>query len=458
MSSEALRRLALNLDPLAKPDEELAYTVGILVYLWGYPLWFLDRLRRGMLEAAKRPVSPGDNAFIFEKELKGPGSVGTIAPTNDTLDAFAWLDLRRGPVLLRLPEIRERYFVFQCVDAYTNNFAYVSQLRYGPRPPAVAFCPPGWQGVLPWKAVPIPVPTPTACIFGRLQMEGASDLAAVRALQRGIELIAAGKSAASSDWRPAPDRPAEPAGDQALTFCETVGELMVMNPPPSRDASLMSLFEMIGFDGKSGFDASDLEAQVLRGLHRGIGSAARVLNEKARTAGELLHGWNVFEIGEIFGSDLLFRAISAYITPFGGLFINEPAEAFFPQAYFDGDGERLDTSRWTYTLRFEPGELPPVDGFWSITLYERSTRRPVPNALGRYSVRAGTPGLRYGADGALTLYLRRDPPRSDLENNWMPAPNAAIYLTLRMYRPRPEAWNGGWTPPPVRKEKRLSSP
>ena len=457
MSSEALRRFSLNLDPQAKPDEDLAYALGILAYLWGYPPWFLDRLRRGMLEAAGRPATSGDNAFLFESGLKGPDSEGIIAPTNDTLDAFAWLDLRRQAVVLRLPKIRGRYYVFQCVDAYTNNFAYISQLRHGPRPPAVAFCGPGWDGSLPRKVERIPVPTPTACIFGRIQLNGTADLPAVLGLQRRIELAPAGRG----EKAPVPIQPSGrgrssgPSGEDPLAFCRALGELIRMNPPPGRDASLITLFETIGFDRRRGFDPSSLDGPVRRGLERAVVSARRILNEKARTAGELVHGWNIFEIDEIFGSDLLFRAISAYIAPFAGLFQQEPAEAFYPQAYFDGDGERLDTSKWTYTLHFEEAQLPPVDGFWSLTLYERSTRLPITNSLGRYSFRADTPGLRYGADGSLSLSIQRDSPGPDRESNWLPAPNAAMYLTLRMYRPRLEAWNGAWKPPPVRKERKL---
>ena len=458
MALNALRHLALNLDPRAKPEEDLAYALGILTYFWGYPLGFLARLRRNMTAPTRPAITHGDNTFLLETELKGPGSKEVISPTNDTLDAFAWLDLRQGPVLLRLPEIPDRYYAFQCVDAYTNNFAYLSQLRHGSRPPAVALCPPGWEGSVPWKVDRIPSPTSTACIYGKIQLQGVSDLPALRRLQRQIALLPAVETKlASPPGLQLDARTADSSEDRPLTFFDDLGQLLVANPPPVQDAALITLIEGIGFDRRTGFDATRLAPPVRRGLERAIASAPRILNEKARTAGELVNGWNIFEIGEIFGDDYLFRAISAYITPFAGLFMQEPAEAFFPQAYFDGDEERLDTARWTYTLRFRPDELPPVDGFWSITLYERSTRHLVPNELGRYSILADTEGLRYGADGSLTLYLQHKPPKADLISNWLPAPNAAMYLTLRMYHPRPEAWNGKWAPPPIRKGQRLSA-
>jgi hypothetical protein len=152
---------------------------------------------------------------------------------------------------------------------------------------------------------------------------------------------------------------------------------------------------------------------------------------------------------EYFGNDYLYRAAVGWQS----MYVNDPIEAYYPGVYADGDGQTLDGSKYNYVLRFEAGQMPPVNAFWSTTIYDLEKRLMVANPINRYSIGDRTAGLQYGDDGSLEIYIQYQSPGPDKESNWLPAPNAPFYMLLRMYLPQIEILNGQYEIPAVQRVK-----
>jgi hypothetical protein len=429
-------------------NEEMAYCLGLLAFLWGFAPWNLARTLQITLANPEAPnCGAAMNRFHHATELASPEPTNALAPSTDTLNVVAWLDLRGGPVTLRIPDMRSRYYSFQFVNAYFDTFGYVSSRSRRSRAKSITINGPGCPDPPMERGEAFASQTPLACVFGRIAVDGSEDLLNVIELQKQIVLVAPGDC---GRW-PGPPPLHSFQYEGSLAFFEQLGELMSTNPPLPRDQSLVTLFRSVGVG--AAFDSGELDGPTRRGLERAASVGPRVLNEEARTAGRKVNGWSLFEPKEeYFGTDYIFRSVASYIGPFLGMFMDPPAEAYFPQAFFDGDGDRLDGSQYNYLLRFEPDLLPPVHEFWSLTIYERATRQLVANPIQRYSISNRTPGIRYAPDGSLSIYIQHLDPGSEKRPNWLPAPRAPMYVTLRMYVPQAHVITGEWVPPPIRKD------
>lgn len=429
--------------------EETAYALGVQAYVWSYPLWEANRSRKRMTAVAA-PVgfrAPSNQLFHADK-LADPTAVDVVSPNNDTLYSAGWLDLRGEPMVLTVPDYAGRFYTIQLIDAYTNNFGYISQRRDGFKAQTVAFVPPGWTGKLPAGVRRIDAPTPSVLVALRSGVDGPPDIPNVARLQKQVRLVPLSKY--GSEWVPPATVPVVAARkyEGPLAYWEEVGDLVADNPPPERDDGLLGLFKEIGLT-RNGFDASRLDAAKRRGLQRALPAGRAIVEEAYNAEGYRANGWlmrNAFD-GSYFGTSYLLRAAIAH----GELFANDQAEAFYPITNLDADGKPLDGAGGRYAIRFDKGQLPPANAFWSITMLDQKKGLLVANPINRYSIGDRTKGLQTAPDGSLTLYVQAEPPGAERNANWLPAPKEPFRLVMRVYLPDPRVLNGDWKPPAVKR-------
>ena len=428
--------------------EELAYGIGIQAYVWGYPVVINEtRSRVGMaggFEIVPHKLRGPLNTLVHAKELLTPDFEDVQSPNNDTLYTTAWLDLRDGPVVLHVPDMGGRFYTYQFIDAYTNNFTYVSQRTRGFKEMDIAICGPEHSGALPAGMGRIDAPTPTVFIIGRLAVDGPDDLAAVHALQDQMFL---GPLSGWAEREAAEPKVAVPSGhDGPLAFFQDLGALVADNPPPHADAGLMGLFAQIGLSVDYGFDASTLDEPTRRGLERAVADGEGMIAAAAQGLGSEMNGWQLPPVAdEYFGTDYLYRAAVGWQS----MYVNDPIEAYYPPNYVDQNGDQLDGSRGAYEIWFEADNMPPVGAFWSITLYDMEKRLMVANSIDRYSIGDRTPGLVTADDGSLTIRIQHAAPDGEARANWLPAPDMPFYLLMRMYLPSIAVLNGQYVIPGI---------
>ena len=222
-----------------------------------------------------------------------------------------------------------------------------------------------------------------------------------------------------------------------LQFCPT--------DPSERE--LMARFAKIGIGAGKTFDPSKLSPEMKTAFEQGVGDAwaefaggVKLLDDGKLTSGDL------FGTREFMKNNYLYRMLATL-----GIWGNSKQEALYPIYRVDADGQKLEgTNR--YSLRFAPGQLPPVNAFWSLTMYELPQSWLVANPINRYLINSPMlPQLKKDADGGLTLYIQNESPGKDKEANWLPAPKGPFAMYMRLYWPKQEAVDGKWKAPPLKK-------
>ncbi|MFC7408818.1 DUF1254 domain-containing protein [Hydrogenophaga atypica] len=444
---------------------ELPYWQALATHamVWAWPLYEMQRMRSGT--SPRRTQTDGFagdspqsnwrwcNVFSHTRERLKPGGSRVVMPNNDTLYSNAWLDLSEGPLVLETPPSLGRYHVLGLLDYYTNPFAHIGTRTSGDGPVQVLVTPPGWRGEVPapFRAAGrhILAPTPWVWLIGRVMVESDADLPGAGALQDGLGLRSltdwqAGRSgrARRFDARHDFKRPFDWQHFRAL-----VNEALAMCPPPAHEAPLLQAWKGLGLGAGQPDDVSQLRAVVRQAWDMASAHVLSLMEMPADRLGrdEPLRGWmpSLMPRAPAFGGDVLRRAHIAH-QAIGAL---EPAEAIYPRCDTDSTGQPLHGG-YRYRLSFPAGELPPVDAFWSITLYDAADKMLVDNPIDRYAIGDRTPGLRRDADGGLTLWIQHAPPSAEHERcNWLPAPDGGFVLCLRAYLPRPELLEGSYVVP-----------
>jgi len=426
-------------------------------YVYGFPLVFdLQEVGSFTREGMGSLAPASFNRFSHAAKMAGPQD-RFVSINNDTVYSIAQVDVSGGPVLLRVPDTAGRYYVLQFVDAWTNNFAYVGRRATGTAAQSFLLVPPGWKADAPDGPRVIEFPTNVATIVGRWACDGPADLDAVQGLQSGLSLEPFG-TPASPKGLPAPAAvPAE------LAFFERMRVWMQAFPPSEPDRAYQQRFAPLGLlDPASSY--ADCPPGLAEALTAGADAAKQTM-DTALTAGGLapvVNGWTLtfhmfdynldhlgpgtiddpaWKMGDR-GTGYLARALAAR----AGLWGNHGYEAAYPMTYTDADGDRLD-GRNRYTIRFD--QDPPVDAFWSITMYDLPDFYLVANPIDRYSVGDRTPGLRRDDDGSLTIMIQHEQPADT--SNWLPAPAAPFRPIMRLYQPQAAVLNGTYKIPPITK-------
>lgn len=445
--------------PTADPRHALGQSIGLAAFVWGYPL--VESVRTCRLQTMDHAgVHIAWRADIDRLQHVRRAAVASdrdvVTPANDLLYTTGWFNLANGPLLLKVPSPQRhggRYFVLALYDAWTNNFANPGSRSTDTQGESILLVGPGTPQQPPGPDADRVITSPTDLVWmiGRVVV-GDDDSRAAQAVQDDIELICPDgfdtrkQPDAVADWIGAPTdtmaalaQGTEDPEAIAAAFYGNLCQCLAGTTVPAADAGLVQWFSRARLVPGRHFDWQFLDAPLRAGLLQGLRDGAALLESGSRSRSA--KPWAAsFAVGR-YGSDYLTRALTAY-KGLGGLASDE---AVYAMGDFDSDKQKLD-GRHHYLMHFDANDLPPVDAFWSITLYAQD-RFLYPNAIDRYSIGDRTRGLRMDPDGGLTIHVSHRPPADTA--NWLPAPDGGFYLIMRLYAPRPETRN--WRIPPLQR-------
>jgi len=437
--------------------EHEAHAIGVEAYLYFYPLVTMELTRRQLTNAARAEgLHAPMNAFANVPAFPSADMKVVVRPNFDTLYSSAWLDLTQEPMIVSVPDTHGRYYLLPMLDMWTDVFASPGWRTTGTSAGNFAIAPPGFGGSLPAGVVRIDAPTPYVWIIGRTKTDGPSDYEAVHAIQAGLKITPLsqwGKPAEAPVGRvdPAVDMntPPKVAVDRmgAAEFFALAAEILKSQPPHITDQPILARMRRIGIEPGKSFDTGKVDPAIKSALESAPEEGQKLMAWKVKSLAQVVNGWsmNTDTMG-VYGNYYLKRAIVAQV----GLGANLPEDAIYPLNLADDAGRPLDGAN-AYVLRFEKGAAPPVNAFWSVTLYDDQGYQS-PNSLNRFAVSSWMP-FAYNPDGSLDLYVQNESPGADRQANWLPAPKGPFNLTMRLYAPMAEALTGKWSPPPVRKSK-----
>lgn len=382
-----------------------------------------------------------------------------ITPNSDTPYSFLWMDLRAEPLVLSVPAVEKgRYYSVQIEDGNTFNFGYIGSRATGNDAGDYMVVGPDWTGDTPPKIKKVFRASTQFAIAGyRTQLFNPADMPNVVKVQSGYQ------AQPLSAYLKQPAPPAAPAInfpkiDKALVksnFFEYLDFSLQFAAPGPEETAIRAKLASIGIGAGKSFDfkALSLAHKVEVGL--GMKDGEEKVTKAADNLGKDINGWkisNAFGDRAFFHGDWLKRAAGAK----AGIYGNDSVEATYPMTKALANGEVLDGSKHDYTLTFAAGQYPPVNAFWSVTMYNGTTQLLTKNPINRYLINSPMlPGMKKNADGSLTLYIQKNSPGKDKAANWLPAPNGPIYLVMRLYWPKQTppsilpAGEGSWQPPAI---------
>lgn len=388
-----------------------------------------------------------------------PEDTAVITPNSDTPYSILWLDLRAEPMVISVPAIeRERYYSVQLVDGNTYNFGYIGTRATGSEPGDYLVVGPDWKGEKP-AGIKKVFSSTTPFVFAnfRTQLIDAEDMPNVERIQAGYKAQPLSAFLKQTAPPAAPKIDFVPASTAGIkdNFFEYLDAALQFVPESPRDQAVRARLAKIGIGPGKTFAFKDMslehKAEILVGMKQGDDKVTKWLT----TGNKDINGWNVgafFGDEAFYNGDWLMRAGAAK----AGLYANDAVEAMYPYSRTDAAGQPLDGSKHNYTITFPAGQLPPVNAFWSVTMYDGKSQFLVRNPIHRYLINSPMlPGMKKNEDGSLTLYIQKDSPGPDKEANWLPAPDDKIYLVMRLYWPKTEApsilpaGEGSWQPPGV---------
>ena len=443
--------------------EQEAQSIAVDAYIYFYPLILMDITRKQStnIEPGKEFGKGPMNMFVNVPQYLPADFKGVVRLNFDTLYSIAWLDLTKEPQVVSAPDTNGRYYLLPMLDMWTDVFASPGWRTTGTQPGNFLVTPRGWSGTVPAGFTQIEAPTPYVWIIGRTKTDGPPDYDEVHKIQAGYKVTPLsewGKSpkpvevkiASSVDMKTPPKTQIDTM--QADQFFVYAAELLKLHPPHLTDQPIIAQLKRIGFEPGKSFDITKVDPMVKKALEAAPAAAHSLMEWKVPTLARVVNYWsmNTDTMG-VYGNYYLKRAIIAQL----GLGANLPEDAIYPLNLADETGNPLDGAS-KYTIHFEKGATPPVNAFWSLTLYD-SDGFQVANSLNRFAVSSWMP-FKYNPDGSLDLYFQNESPGANKESNWLPAPKGRFNLTMRLYSPKSDALTGKWNPPPITKIRSASSP
>jgi len=425
-----------------------AQTLAKEAYVYGFPIVenYKTMYAYAIAKAGEQYKAPL-NTLKNEADVFTPADTTVVTPNSDTPYSFLWMDLRAEPLVLGVPEIeKSRYYSIQLIDLYTFNFDYIGSRATGNGGGHYLITGPNWKGDKP-KGVDkvIHCETEFALALYRTQLFGPDDLDHVRNIQSRYTV----QTLSDFQGKPAPTAapgiefpPIDPESAKGLAFFAHLDFMLQFCPTDPSESELMARFARIGVGSNATFDASKLSPEIQTALRNGMAdgqAALAALVPKANSA-------DIFGTRTYLQNDYLKRAVAAKVDLYG----NSKEEALYPLYLTDAEGKPLDATQNKYVISFAADQLPPVNAFWSITMYDGKSQALVSNPIHRYLINSPMlDDLKRNADGGLTLFIQHESPGEDKEANWLPAPKGQFYMVMRLYWPKPDALNGTWTPPLV---------
>jgi hypothetical protein len=445
---------------LAAPKLEETRALAEQAYVYGLPIvmnyavmyeYAVDK-DSGQFKAPFNEIKNEARVFTYE-------DTAVVTPNSDTPYSFLWMDLRAEPMVLSVPAVeKDRYYAVQLEDGNTFNYGYIGSRATGNEAGDYMVVGPDWKGETPPGIKKVfRSSTQFSSAIYRTQLFDPADMPNVEKIQAGYKA----QPLSSYLNRPAPPAAPEiefPKINKELAktqFFDYLDFALQFAPPAENEKEIRDKLATISVrDGKR-VSFQDLPEEYKREIGLGMEDGEAKIEEFLTTAQKDVNGWKLgsyFGDREFFNGNWLLRAAGAK----AGIYGNDAVEATYPMTRVDADGETLDGGKHNYTLTFPAGQLPPVNAFWSVTMYDGKTQLLIENPIDRYLINSPMlPDMKKGEDGSLTLYIQKESPGEDKESNWLPAPGGPIYLVMRLYWPKTEApsvlpvGEGTWQPPGV---------
>lgn len=426
-------------------------------YIYGFPMVDSYRVQHAYFVDSGNPEykAPWNQIRNFPRVFS-PEDKAVQTPNSDTPYSFLGLDLRAEPMVLTVPPIeKSRYFSLQLIDLYTFNFAYIGSRTTGNDGGSFVIAGPGWKGETPkGVAKVIQAETQLVLVAYRTQLFNPGDIENVKKVQAGYKV----QSLSAFLGQPAPAAappisfiaPLTPEQQKtSLDFFNILNFTLQFCPTHPSERELMARFAKIGVGAGKTIDASSMSPEMKKAFEDGMADAwaEYAALKKEMDAGKVSSG-DTFGTRDWLKGNYLYRLAAAVV----GIYGNSKQEAMYPLYLVDSDGQPLNAAQHRYTLRFAPGQLPPVNAFWSLTMYELPASLLSANPLNRYLLNSPMlPSFTKDADGGLTFYIQHESPGADKEANWLPAPKGPFFAVMRLYWPKPEALEGTWKQPPLKR-------
>jgi hypothetical protein len=434
--------------------EQEAAAIAVEAYAYFYPLITMDLTRKQLtnVEPGKAALGGPVNTFASAPAFPPADFRAVVRPNFDTLYSSGYLDLTKEPMVVSVPDTGGRYYLLPMLDMWSDVFASPGWRTTGTQAGNFLVTPPGWSGTVPAGFTRIEAPTPYVWIIGRTKTDGPADYDAVHKIQAGYKITplsewnkpaspVAARIDPSVDMKTPPKRQVDtmPAGE----YFAYAAELFKLHRPHLTDQPIVAQMKRLGIEPGKSFDIGKADPAVRKALELAPVAAHKLMEWKVATLARVVNHWsmNTDTMG-VYGNYYLKRAMVAQI----GLGANVPEDAIYPLNLGDETGAPLDGVN-NYTLHFDKDATPPVNAFWSLTLYDGEGFQ-VANSLNRFAVSSWM-SFSYNPDGSLDLYFQNESPGTDKEANWLPAPKGPFNLTMRLYAPKSAALTGRWNPPPI---------
>ncbi|MDA9546545.1 MULTISPECIES: DUF1254 domain-containing protein [unclassified Bradyrhizobium] len=442
------------------PDIREAKAIAEEGFIYGLPIvmnyavmyeYSVDK-NSGQYKAPFNQIKNEPRVFTYK-------DTAVITPNSDTPYSFAWMDLRAEPVVLSVPAVDpKRYYSIMLCDGNTFNYGYIGSRATGSDAGDYMVAGPDWQGATPAGIKKVFRSTTQFSIAGyRTQLFNPADMPNVEKIQAGFKVqpLSAYLKQSVTVGTAAVDFPKIDKELVKKNFFEYLDFSLQFAPAGPEEKEIRARLARIGVGPGKTFDFKELPIAHKLEIGFGMKDGEEKVEKYLAGGQKEVNGW---KIGSLFGDraffsgDWLKRAAAAK----GGIYGNDAEEAMYPFTKALANGEALDGSKHNYTLTFPAGQAPPVNAFWSVTMYDGKTQLLIENPINRYLINSPMlPDMKKNADGSVTLYIQHKSPGADKESNWLPAPNGDIYLVMRLYWPKTEApsilppGNGTWKPPAI---------
>jgi hypothetical protein len=439
----------------AKDIAEAGFIYGLPIVM-NYAVMYeyaVDR-NSGQFKAPFNQIKNEPNVFTY-KDTAIP------TPNSDTPYSFVWMDLRAEPVVLSVPAVDpKRYYSVMLCDGNTYNYGYIGSRATGSEAGDYMVVGPDWKGATPAGIKKVFRSSTQFSVAGyRTQLFNPDDLDNVKKVQASykVQTLSAYLKQPAPPPAPAIDFPKIDKELVKTNFFEYLDFALQFAPAQENEKDIRAQIARIGVGPGKTMNFKDLPLEQKLEIGLGMKEGDRKIDEAIANAGKAINGWWVSSLpgdSAHYNGDWSKRAAAAK----AGIYGNDAVEATYPITRIDSDGQTLDGSKHNYTLTFPAGQLPPVNAFWSLTMYDGKTQLLIENPINRYLINSPMlPTLKTNADGSLTLYIQNKSPGVDKESNWLPAPNDTIYLVMRLYWPKTTppsilpAGDGTWQPPGVKR-------
>jgi hypothetical protein len=439
----------------AKDIAEAGFIYGLPIVM-GYGVMYefaLDR-NSGQFKAPFNQIANAANVFTYK-------DTAVVTPNSDTPYSVVWMDLRAEPLVLSVPPVEpKRYYSVMLCDGNTYNYGYIGSRATGSEAGDYMVVAPDWKGATPPGIKEVfRSRTQFSIAIYRTQLFNPDDLDNVKKVQAGykVQTLSAYLKQPTTTAAATIDFPRIDKELAKTNFFDYLDFALQFAPAQENEKEIRAQLASIGVGPGKTFNFKDLPLEQKLEIGLGMKEGEKKVDEAVAKAGNAINGWRVsslFGDSAFFNGDWLKRAAGAK----GGIYGNDAAEAMYPARRTDSDGQTLDGSQHNYALTFPAGQLPPVNAFWSLTMYDGKSQLLIENPINRYLINSPMlPTMKTNADGSLTLYIQNKSPGADKESNWLPAPNGPIYLVLRLYWPKVEppsilpVGEGTWQPPDVKR-------